>query len=204
MKSSFRSWHERFFLRFSSRQQFIVASALTAALAGLSFAATAESTKADVDRLVAAAGQAEISGDISNSFALLHDAIRIDPENRLARWQLGQVKIDNQWTTVEEAQRRASSDPLQAEYREHRAMAAAGDVQGQLAIAKWCRKKNLNEEALFHWASVLAVDPKNDDALRARFALAKRPIADERASGRLQGTIARREASGRALGTEDR
>jgi hypothetical protein len=143
-----------------------LALVVTVVLVGRSFGATAESTKTEVDRLVASAAQAEISGDTSKSFSLLQDAIRVDPENPLARWQLGQIKVDKQWATVEEAQRRASADPLQAEYRERRT-AAEGNPQGQLTVAKWCRKKNLTDEALYHWASVLAVDPRNDDALRA-------------------------------------
>ena len=41
---------------------------------------------------------------------------------------------------VEEAQRRAAADPLQAEYHERRT-AVADNPQGQPALAKWCRKK---------------------------------------------------------------
>ncbi len=81
----------------------IVAMAATVALVGQSFGGTPESTKSDVDQLVVAAAHAEISGDVSKSFALLHDAIRINPENQLARWRLGQIKVDKQWVTVEEA-----------------------------------------------------------------------------------------------------
>ena len=91
---------------------------------------------------------------------------RIDPENQLATWQLGQVKVDKQWMAVEEAQRRASADPLQDEYRERRT--AAGDrAKEQLAVAKWAHKNGLTDEALFHWAQFLAADPKNEEALAA-------------------------------------
>src|SRR5215213_1649860 len=104
-----------------------LAPALVAAiiftLVGETFGVMPHSTKPDGERLVAAAMQADISGEVLKSFALLHDAIRIDPENQLARWQLGQIKVDKQWLTVEEAQRRASADPLQTEYRDRRAAA---------------------------------------------------------------------------------
>src|SRR5712671_2018610 len=113
----------RFALQFLFVRQLILTLAATIALVGPSFGATAESTKSDVERLVAAAAQAEIGGDSSKSFALLHDAIRIDPENESVRWQLGQVKVDKQWVTVEEAQCRAAADSLQAEYRERRTAA---------------------------------------------------------------------------------
>jgi tetratricopeptide (TPR) repeat protein len=156
----------QFALIFMMGRQLLPVLVLTIALVGQAFGATSESTKTSVERLVTAAAQAEISGDVSKSLSLLQDAIRIDPENQLVRWQLGQVKADKQWVTVDEAQRRASADPLQAEYHQRRT--AAGDnSQAQLVLAKWCRKKDLTDEALFHWASVLAVDPKNDEALRA-------------------------------------
>lgn len=156
----------QFALFFMEGRQLLSALALTIALAGNSLGATSESTKTSVERLVTAAAQAEINGDVSKSLSLLKDAIRIDPENPRVHWQLGQVKIDKQWVIVEEAQRRTLADPLQTEYRERR-KAAGDNPQGQLALAKWCRKKDLTDEALFHWASVLAADPKNDEALRA-------------------------------------
>ena len=116
-------------------------SALAASIAfvGQSFGATANATKADTDELIACAVQAEARGDVSKSLEILHEIIRIDPENQLARWQLGQIKVDKQWVAVEEAQRRTSADPLQGEYRERRA--AVGDrPQEQLAIAKWAAR----------------------------------------------------------------
>jgi pretoxin HINT domain-containing protein len=130
------------------------------------FGVGAVSTKAESERLVAAAAKAEMVGDTSRAFSQLHDAIRIDPENQLAHWQLGEVQIDNKWMTAEEAQRRASVDPRQAEYKERR-KAAGQSLQEQLALARWCRKSNLSDEAQFHWATVLAVDSKNEEALRA-------------------------------------
>ena len=68
--------------------------------------------------------------------------------------------------TVEEAQRRAAADPLQAEYCKLRA-AAGQNVQDQLALARWCRKSKLADEAKFHFSTVLSLDPKNEEALRA-------------------------------------
>jgi hypothetical protein len=131
-----------------------------------SIGATVDAAKAKAEQLVSAAVQAELNGDFSRSFALLHEALRADPENKLAHWQLGEIKINNQWVAAEETQRRATADPLQAEYRERRKQ--SGDSpQGQLALARWCRKSNLKEEAQFHWANVLTLDPKNEEALRA-------------------------------------
>ena len=125
-----------------------------------------ETSKAEADRLVATAVQAELSGDLTRSFTLLHEAVRIDPDNRLARWQLGEIQLDNKWVTAEEAQRRASVDPRQVEYRERR-KEAGQSPQGQLALARWCRKNRLNEEAQFHWTNVLIFEPSNSEALHA-------------------------------------
>ena len=143
-----------------------VALATSIAFVGPSFGATADSKKADTEGLIASAAQAEARGDVSKSLEILHEIIRIDPENQRAHWQLGQIKVDKQWVAVEEAQRRTSADPLQGEYRERRA--AVGDrAQEQLAIAKWARKNGLSDEAFYHWTRVLAADPKNAEALHA-------------------------------------
>ncbi len=157
---------DRFTLQFSLGGCLISALSITFAFVGQSFGAADDSTKSEADHLVAAAAQAEISGDALKSTALLHQAVRIDSDNRLAHWQLGEVQIDKGWASIEEAQRRALSDPLQTEYRDRRA-AAGNDPQAQLALAKWCRKNNLTDEAVYHWTRVLAADQKNEEALRA-------------------------------------
>jgi hypothetical protein len=116
--------------------------------------------------LVEEAEQAAIDGDMAQRFALLREAARIDPQNQLARWQLGQLEVDGKWLTVEEAQRRTASDPKQAEYRRRRAEFDESPA-GQLALARWCRKNGLEEESRFHWASVLSSQPAHREALRA-------------------------------------
>jgi hypothetical protein len=155
--------------RFGSRRVLCSLAAIAAVsslVSNRAFGAANETSKAEAERLVATAMQAEINGDIARSFTLLHDAVRVDPDNRLARAQLGEVKVDGKWTTIEEAQRRAAADPLQNEYYERR-KAAGQSAQGQLTLARWCRKNNLNEEAEFHWSNVLCLDPKNEEALHA-------------------------------------
>ena len=147
------------------RYRFLVLIIL-AVLVGRAIGGAADAPKTEADRLVAEAAQAELNGNATRSFALLHEAVRVDPDNRLARWQLGELQVDNKWVAAEEAQRRAAVDPKQVEYRERRT-AAGQSLQGQLALARWCRKNNLNDEAQFSWASVLALEPKNEEALKA-------------------------------------
>ena len=116
--------------------------------------------------LVEQAEKAAVDGDTARQFALLREAVRIDPQYQLARWQLGQVEVDGKWITVEEAQRRTASDPKQAEYRRRRAEFDESPA-GQLGLARWCRKNDLEEESRFHWASVLSNQPEHREALRA-------------------------------------
>jgi hypothetical protein len=119
-----------------------------------------------VVHLVAEAQEAEAAGDTDKRYRLLREAVRIAPDYELARWQLGQMQVDGRWVSVEEAQRRAAADPKQSEYVNFRAQ--AGDSpEGQIALARWCRKNGFSDEARFHWANVLKADPNNEEALRA-------------------------------------
>src|SRR5688500_17613837 len=72
-------------------------------------------------RLVDEAQQAKLAGDESRQCSLLRQAVGIAPDYALARWQLGQVKVDGEWLAVEEAQRRTAANPKQAQYRGLRA-----------------------------------------------------------------------------------
>ena len=115
-------------------------------------------------QLVDRAREAAMAGDSARQFALLRQAVRIEPDDQVARWQLGQIQVDGRWMTVEEAQRHAAAEPAQARYRELRAEHGES-LEGQLALARWCRRNNLDDEARFHWASVLSVQPGNEEAL---------------------------------------
>jgi hypothetical protein len=113
-----------------------------------------------------AAREAATAGDSARQFALLRQAVHANPNDSTAHWQLGQIHVDGRWKSIEEAQRQAAANPSQARYRELRAQHGETPA-GQLALARWCRRNDLHEEARFHWASVLAVDPDNEEALRA-------------------------------------
>jgi hypothetical protein len=137
-----------------------------AALAGSTSAARQDGVPTTADRLIGEAGQAKTDGQLARAYALLHEVVRMAPDHALARWQLGQVKVDGEWLSIEESQRRAEADPRQVKYRERKE--AAGDTpQAQLALARFCRNNKLDDEAPYHWASVLSVDSSNKEALRA-------------------------------------
>jgi len=152
--------------KFHNKLALVAAVGLCLAAMHSAIRADEQNTNPTAERLVEEARQAELDCDNSRFFALLRQAVQIAPDYELARWQLGQVKVGGEWLTVEEAQRRAAANPRQAEYRELRK--AHGETpQGQLELARWCRKNNLQQESLFHWASVLAVAPMNEEAQRA-------------------------------------
>src|SRR3954470_16274449 len=58
------------------------------------------------DQLLDEACRAKADGSPGVAYALLHQVVRIAPDNSLARWQLGQVNVDNEWLSIEESQRR--------------------------------------------------------------------------------------------------
>ncbi len=83
-------------------------------------------------QLVDSAHEAAIAGD-SARICPAAQAVRIEPDNPVARWELGQIQVDGRWLSVEEAQRQAAADPAQARYRELRA--ESGETpEGQLAL----------------------------------------------------------------------
>jgi pretoxin HINT domain-containing protein len=153
-----------------SRQVLIVvAAAISTALAtpGGNIRAKSERDYASTaQQLVEEADRAATAGDEARRFALLRAALRVEPEYRLARWQLGQVEVDGEWLAVEELQRRAAANPKQEDYRSRRAELGES-AAGQLALARWCRKNGLDEESRFHWASVLSSQPTHREALRS-------------------------------------
>lgn len=117
-------------------------------------------------RLVGEALQAEAAGDATRHEALLRDAVAADPDFSLARWHRGELRVDDEWKPIDDIQAAAAADPARGEYLQRRE-AAAGSLERQIELARWCRKQALEDEARFHWATVLTQDPNNEDALRA-------------------------------------
>ncbi len=145
---------------------FVATILMTTVLSGLAAAHNQIVGSRTSDQFIDDASRAKTNGQPALAYALLHQAVRIAPDNSLARWQLGQMKVDGEWLSIEEAQRRAEADPRQAKYHE-RKETLGESPQGQLALARWCRGNKLEDEAQFHWSSVLSVDPNNKEALRA-------------------------------------
>lgn len=121
---------------------------------------------ADAEKLVEEALRAELDGNVAQRRVLLNMAVDAAPDYAPARWQSGQVRAGDEWLPIEKAQAAAAGNPQRAQYNTLRA-AADESLAAQLALARWCRKNSLPDEARFHWRSVLARDPNNQEALRA-------------------------------------
>lgn len=116
--------------------------------------------------LVRAALSAEAAGNAAEREKLLRRALEKDPDCAPAHWHSGHVREGKQWIAWEEAQRRAAGDPRIAEYR-RRFGEQAGTPAGELALARWCRDQGLDEHARSHWLWLLAIEPQNEEALKA-------------------------------------
>lgn len=124
------------------------------------------SEQQDAPQLVADALQAELEGNLARRRVLLSVAVDAEPGFAPARWHSGQVLAEGQWLPVKEAQAAAVANPARSQYESLRA-AAQGSAESQLSLARWCRKNGLEEEACFHWTTLLTFQPNNDEALRA-------------------------------------
>jgi len=120
---------------------------------------------ASAEELVAAALRAEIAGDNLVRDELLRKALEQDAQCAPARWQSEYVKVNDEWVSLEETERRWSADERFAEYTRLRDR-CAGTAAGELALAKWCQARDLEIPARFHWLGVLRFQPQHQQALK--------------------------------------
>ncbi|HEX4415056.1 MAG TPA: polymorphic toxin-type HINT domain-containing protein [Lacipirellulaceae bacterium] len=137
-----------------------------AALSAANVCVAVDTSKSESDRLVREAASAEVNGDPARAQQILESAVKADPDGELAHWQLGQVQQAGKWMSVRQAQQRATTDPRQTEYFRRRDIAGR-NVREQIALARWCRDNQLDDEADLHWSLVLTLDPRNREARRA-------------------------------------
>jgi hypothetical protein len=144
-------------------------SAIVGSLALLSAAPTASAAPpsnsaatSPAKNLVQSALEAGLAGDQTRRHALLAQAIKDDPDNAPAHWQLGQVKFEGKWQTPAEVGQAVKSDPRRQEYQKLRDQIA--NIADHVRLAQWCLRNNLTGEERFHWAVVLLADPTNAQA----------------------------------------
>lgn len=145
---------------------FACAVALTSATIAAGSAENSGSPRPSAEVMVADALRAEIDGNLAKRRVLLSVAVDAQPDFAPARWHSGQVRTGNDWMSVKDSQAAAAANPARAQYESMRT-AAQGSADAQLALARWCRKNGLEDEARFHWSTLLTFQPNNNEALRA-------------------------------------
>jgi hypothetical protein len=76
------------------------------------------------------------------------------------------VHVDGKIRPLGEVVRQKAADPQQALYRELR-VATGGTPDGQLDLARWCRKQKMAEEEQLHWWILLSMQPGHPEAIKA-------------------------------------
>lgn len=140
---------------------------LSLALLALAFAMESVAHAADksleASSIVQEALQAEVDGDTAQRKALLARALQLDPDHSAARWHSGYVQFDGDWLTVDEAEQVPAVKDRVAAYQTLR-NAHSGNLAGELALARWCRKNGLEHQERLHWVNTLHFDWSNREA----------------------------------------
>ena len=123
----------------------------------------ASSSDSATPSLVREALEKEVAGDNRQRESLLRQALDRSPKDPAPHWQLGQVRLHDKWQSPADVERASCHDKPLAEYSKRRD-AAGLNVDDQVALARWCRKNQLNQQQRIHWALVLQLDPGNADA----------------------------------------
>ena len=126
----------------------------------------------DAPALVTAALEAEAAGDFDRRAKLLADAVAADGDYAPARWLNGEIRFEGRWRDLVEVGAIVNHDPRWQEYAELRA-STANTLEGHLGLAQWCFRNGLENEERFHWANVLARNPRHELG-RARLGLEER------------------------------
>jgi hypothetical protein len=95
-----------------------------------------------------------LQGDTTKRAITLRLALRVDPDCELARWHMGQLRVADQWLTIDEAEQTLAQDPQRQEYRRLRDV-ALDDPERELALARWCHGCELHDAERLHLFRVI-------------------------------------------------
>lgn len=140
-----------------------VLAAMTAGAAGDAVAATKAEKRRQAEQLVAEALHREVYGLTHERDKLLEEAARTAPDFAPAYWHRGFVRKGNQWIKADEAPRLAEEDRRLEAY-EHVRTEKPDSVEGQLAVANWCRERNLPDQERAHLHRVLQLETDHAEA----------------------------------------
>ncbi|HEY4308151.1 MAG TPA: polymorphic toxin-type HINT domain-containing protein [Pirellulales bacterium] len=108
--------------------------------------------------LVEKALTAEAAGDTDARANYLQQALAADPEYAPAHWQLGEIKVENQWLSADSTAATSAWSSKINEYRQLRARTGR-TVDGQLVLARWCENAGLDDQAKMHLQMALYSRP---------------------------------------------
>lgn len=122
--------------------------------------------KSEADVMVREALRAVVAGQSPVGGTLFETALKVAPEHTLANWYAGRLQANGKWSSIDQLTQQTQQDLRLAEYRRLRDSVSA-DVQGQLLLARFCRKHSFTDRARLHWSNVLQVQPQNKEAIAA-------------------------------------
>ncbi|HEY2837873.1 MAG TPA: polymorphic toxin-type HINT domain-containing protein [Pirellulales bacterium] len=141
------------------------------------------------EQLVERALAAEASGDVRLRGKLLSQALSVDPDYAPAHWQLGDLRVGDEWVSIERASANVAQDGKAAEYRKRRDQTGE-NASDQYRLAKWCRLVGLTDQERAHLLFTLQLDRGHIDAAQRMKQL--RRLAEPAA--RSEQDLARQEA----------
>ncbi len=108
----------------------------------------------------------EISGSSEDRNQLLATARELAPNFEPARWQSGDVLLNNRWTKIDDAPKRASQSTDLGAYEKQRER-TSDTLEGQLNLARWCQRRGLMEQSRAHYNRARQFDADNAEARAA-------------------------------------
>lgn len=102
----------------------------------------------------------EAAGDVAARDNALQAALKFDSNCEQALWRSGFVRYQNKWVKFDELPQLIEKQPKLFKYRNKRE--EYGDnAEDQLALARWCAKQGLTQQARSHLTRVLHHDPEH-------------------------------------------
>ena len=145
----------------------VVALGCGIAQAGESYSRTANDAynESDSRKITNQALRYGIKGNHEKRVKLLELAIKKTPNYAPAHWALGHILQSGEWMSLASIQKETAADPRRDEYERLKERFLKDENENHVAVAKWCSKNELEDEARAHWIAVLRDDPNNRAAL---------------------------------------
>lgn len=129
----------------------------------------------EAQELVREALQQESEGTTSERERLLVAAASLAPQNSAVHWHRGQVQFQGKWLSPEEVATQATESRTLAEYASRR-RSITDTAAAQAALAEWCARVRLPDQARAHYLRTLELAP---DHVEARLALGFVRVGDD-------------------------